>query len=121
MGAEGGTTMTATTAPVPTLQQVLDAFIDETRGDPSPGIDGTELWLETVQGVMVAVYLDTWTYYGPIWNARLHIPLQGFTAPLVEGPHADVHQSVEDALPGIVAWMREITDSVAEKMDPLDA
>lgn len=99
----------------PTMEQVLDAFIDETRGDPDPGLVGSEIHLRCVPGTLVQVYLDTWSYYGPIWNARLVLPAQDFTVPLLEGPHVDAHQPPEDAIAEVVAWLRKITDAEADR------
>lgn len=99
----------------PTVEQILDAFIDETRGDPDPGIVGNEIHLTCVPGTLVQIYFDTWSFYAPIWNARLVLPAQDFTVPLLEGPHVDEHQAPEDAIVEIVAWMRKITDAEADR------
>lgn len=104
----------------PTLEQVEEAFTAETRGDGAKLFDEDRgcMVFDTVQGVEVEVYVDTWSYYGPIWNARLVLPAQDFTVPLLEGPHIDEHQPTAEAIADVVAWLRKITDAEADQYDP---
>ena len=73
--------------------------------------------IDTVQGVEVHVFRDTWSYYGTVWNAELHIPAQSFKAPLLEGPAVDADQPPADALLEAVEWLRKITDSTPDRED----
>jgi hypothetical protein len=92
---------------------VLDAFIDETRGDGGELRDGV-IQLETIANVFVYA----WPGSEGWWEARIEVTAPSgldvwFTAPLKQGPvwYADSDATMAD----VVSWLREVCDASPDR------
>ena len=82
------------------VTHVHDAPVEVTRGEGGEiDTDGT-LVLDTVQGVQVWVRPEVGG-----WRATIHIPQQGFSAPLEHGP------SLGADTDSVVSWIRRVCDA----------